>query len=76
MTSPLDSATATVTKAIEADNEGKYEEAYALYSRALEQFLIALKWEKNPTSKEIIQSRVKGYMDRAEMLKKEIQKPK
>jgi vacuolar protein-sorting-associated protein 4 len=72
----LKSATETVTQAIEADNAGKYEEAYALYQRALEQFLVALKWEKNPTTKEIIQKRVVGYMDRAEMLKKEITKPK
>ncbi|KAH9260650.1 hypothetical protein BASA81_001117 [Batrachochytrium salamandrivorans] len=72
----LAKATEVVTKAIDADNAGNYEEAYQLYSRALEQFLVALKYEKNPTSKKLIQSRVMGYMDRAEMLKKELEKPK
>lgn len=72
----LAKATEVVTKAIDADNAGNYEEAYQLYSRALEQFLVALKYDKNPTSKKLIQSRVMGYMERAEMLKKELEKPK
>src|SRR5687767_13298709 len=71
----LKTATETVTAAIQADNEKKYEEAYALYQRALEQFMVAVKWEKNPTTKEIILKRVAGYMERAETLKKELTKP-
>jgi vacuolar protein-sorting-associated protein 4 len=69
-------ATDTVTLAIQADEDQKYAEAYNLYQRALEQFMVVLKYEKNPKMKEIIQKRVVGYMDRAEMLQKEISKPK
>lgn len=56
--------------AIEADNAQDYEKAFGLYQRALEIFMVALKWEKNPKSKEIIQARVVTYMDRAELLRK------
>ncbi|KAJ5989361.1 Vacuolar protein sorting-associated protein 4 [Penicillium waksmanii] len=38
----------TVKKAIENDNDGEYEKAYQLYYSALELFMLALKWEKNP----------------------------
>ena len=68
--STLQQATQTVTQAIDADNAGEYEKAISLYQRALEQFMIALKWEKNATSKEIIHKRVLGYLERAETLKK------
>lgn len=63
-------------EAIDADNAGNYEEAYQLYARALEQFLVALKYEKDPISKRIAQGRVLGYMERAEMLKQELERPK
>jgi len=76
MSDTLKAATETVTKAIEADNDKRYDEAYSLYQRALEQFMIAIKWEKNPTTKEIILKRVGTYMERAETLKKELSKPK
>ena len=72
MSDLLKGATETVTQAIAADNENDYEKAYSLYSRALEQFMVALKYEKNAKSKEIIMKRVTGYMDRAEQLKKAI----
>ena len=65
----LKQATETVTAAIKADTDGDFERAYQLYQRALEQFIVALKYEKNPKSKEIISKRVTGYMDRAEKLK-------
>lgn len=76
MSDTLKAATETVTAAIEADNAGEYDKAFGLYQRAIEQFLVALKWDKNPTSRGIIEKRVAGYMDRAELLKKEISKPK
>ncbi|KKK19315.1 putative vacuolar sorting ATPase Vps4 [Aspergillus ochraceoroseus] len=59
----------TVKKAIESDNEGEYEKAYQLYYSALELFMLALKWEKNPKSKEMIRAKTGEYMDRAEKLK-------
>ncbi|KAH8424007.1 Vacuolar protein sorting-associated protein 4 [Aspergillus melleus] len=59
----------TVKKAIENDNEGEYEKAYQLYYSSLELFMLALKWEKNPKSKEMIRAKTGEYMDRAEKLK-------
>ncbi|KAL5380724.1 Vacuolar protein sorting-associated protein 4 [Paraphaeosphaeria minitans] len=59
----------TVTKAIETDNAGEYEKAYQLYYSALELFMLALKWEKNQKSKEMIRGKVAEYMERAEKLK-------
>ncbi|KAJ5861494.1 uncharacterized protein N7529_008804 [Penicillium soppii] len=59
----------TVKKAIDDDNNGEYEKAYQTYYSALELFMLALKWEKNPKSKEMIRSKAGEYMDRAEKLK-------
>ncbi|KAL4871014.1 hypothetical protein BDV12DRAFT_184120 [Aspergillus spectabilis] len=59
----------TVKKAIESDNEGEYEKAYQLYYSALELFMLALKWEKNLKSKEMIRAKAGEYMERAEKLK-------
>jgi vacuolar protein-sorting-associated protein 4 len=58
-----------VRKAIEADNAGQYEKAYQMYYASLELFMLALKWEKNPKSKEMIRAKTGEYMDRAEKLK-------
>jgi vacuolar protein-sorting-associated protein 4 len=68
----LKQATETVQQAIDADNAQEYEKAYELYIKALEYFKVALKWDKNPTSKELITRKVGGYLDRAEQLKKAI----
>lgn len=65
----LGRAIETVKKAIENDNEGEYEKAYQMYYSALELFMLALKWEKNPRSKEMIRAKTGEYMDRAEKLK-------
>ena len=65
-----------VQQAIAADNDKDYEKAYGLYKQSLDHFLLALKYEKNKTAKEIIQKRVEGYMERAEMLKKVLQDQK
>lgn len=59
-----------VNKAIDADNKTEYEKALKLYDTSLEYFITGLKHEKNPAAKEMIQKRIKGYMDRAEILKK------
>lgn len=58
-----------VKKAIENDTAGEYEKAYQQYYNALELFMLALKWEKNARSKEMIRSKAGEYMARAEKLK-------
>ncbi|KAI4733981.1 AAA-domain-containing protein, partial [Aureobasidium sp. EXF-12298] len=58
-----------VKKAIEQDTAGEYEKAYQLYYQALELFMLALKWEKNAKSKEMIRAKAAEYMERAEKLK-------
>ncbi|KAK4235893.1 P-loop containing nucleoside triphosphate hydrolase protein [Achaetomium macrosporum] len=65
----LDRAIKQVRLAIDADNAAQYEKAYQLYYQSLELFMLALKWEKNPKSKEMIRSKTAEYMDRAEKLK-------
>lgn len=59
----------TVRRAIDADNGNQYDKAYQLYYQSLELFMLALKWEKNPKSKEMIRQKTGEYMDRAEKLK-------
>ncbi|KAK4166917.1 P-loop containing nucleoside triphosphate hydrolase protein [Cladorrhinum sp. PSN259] len=68
----LDRAIKQVRVAIDADNAGQYEKAYQLYYQSLELFMLALKWEKNPKSKEMIRAKTGEYMDRAEKLKAHI----
>ncbi|QIX00595.1 hypothetical protein AMS68_006112 [Peltaster fructicola] len=58
-----------VKKAIEQDNDGECEKAYQMYYQALELFMLALKWEKNQKSKEMIRAKAGEYMERAEKLK-------
>lgn len=62
----------TVKKAIELDNSGTYDQAYQQYYAALELFMLALKWEKNAKSKEMIRAKTGEYMERAEKLKAHI----
>ncbi|KAJ4287111.1 Vacuolar protein sorting-associated protein 4 [Collariella sp. IMI 366227] len=65
----LDRAIKQVRLAIDADNAAQYDKAYQLYYQSLELFMLALKWEKNPKSKEMIRAKTGEYMDRAEKLK-------
>ncbi|KAF2000468.1 vacuolar protein sorting-associated protein-like protein VPS4 [Amniculicola lignicola CBS 123094] len=65
----LGRAIESVKKAIETDTAGDYEKAYQMYYSALELFMLALKWEKNQKSKEMIRGKVAEYMERAEKLK-------
>jgi vacuolar protein-sorting-associated protein 4 len=58
-----------VKKAIEQDTAGEYDKAYQLYYQALELFMLALKWEKNQKSKDMIRQKAGEYMERAEKLK-------
>ena len=59
-----------VTKAIQHDNAGEYEEAYKEYKKSLEYMINAIKFEKNPSTKETLTERFNGYYARAEQLKK------
>ena len=61
-----------VKRAIESDTSQDYEKAYQLYYSALELFMLALKWEKNPKSKEMIRTKAGEYMERAEKLKQHL----
>ncbi|KAI5806326.1 P-loop containing nucleoside triphosphate hydrolase protein [Geopyxis carbonaria] len=61
-----------VKKAIEEDSAGNYEQAYQQYYAALECFMLALKWEKNARSKEMIRAKANEYMERAEKLKQHL----
>ncbi|KAK4195301.1 P-loop containing nucleoside triphosphate hydrolase protein [Triangularia verruculosa] len=65
----LDRAIKQVRTAIDADNAAQYEKAYQLYYASLELFMLALKWEKNLKSKDMIRAKTAEYMDRAEKLK-------
>lgn len=65
-----------VKKAIEEDTAGNYEVAYQQYYQALECFMLALKWEKNPRMKESIRAKAGEYMERAEKLKRHLNESK
>lgn len=68
----LGRAIGVVQKAIELDTAGDYEKAYQQYYASLELFMLALKWEKNAKSKEMIRGKAGEYMDRAEKLKEHL----
>lgn len=65
----LPKAIEIVKKATEEDTAEHYEEAYRLYLSALEYFMAAMKYEKNPKTKESIRLKCGEYMQRAESLK-------
>ncbi|CAN6662072.1 vacuolar protein sorting-associated protein 4 [Trichomonascus vanleenenianus] len=70
----LQKAIDIVQRAIEADTAGRYDEAYKQYFNGLEYFIMAIKYEKNPRSKELIRSKLTEYMSRAEQLKDHLEK--
>ncbi|KAI6203507.1 Vesicle-fusing ATPase [Aphelenchoides besseyi] len=60
-----------VQRATDEDRRKNYREALNLYSHGCEYFMHALKYEtQTERQKEVIRDRLKGYVDRAEMLKK------
>lgn len=63
-----------VQKAIDADTATRYEEAYKLYYNGLDYLMLALKYEKNQRSKELIKSKFTEYLTRAEQLKEHLEK--
>jgi MIT (microtubule interacting and transport) domain len=58
-----------VGQAVEFDNQGQYDQAFDYYYKALEQFALHCKYDKNPSSKAQIQNKMREYMARAEYLK-------
>ncbi|CAI5759749.1 unnamed protein product [Candida verbasci] len=63
-----------VQKAIDADTATRYEEAYKLYYNGLDYLMLAIKYEKNPKSKELVKSKFTEYLTRAEQLKEHLEK--
>eukprot|EP00924_Labyrinthula_sp_SR-Ha-C_P004051 maker-scaffold_3-augustus-gene-12.9-mRNA-1 protein AED:0.08 eAED:0.08 QI:89/1/1/1/0.5/0.33/3/552/446 len=72
----LKKASETIAEAIELDSAGDYEKAYMKYQRALEQFIVAIKYERNEATKKILTKKVEEYMARAEALKASIKEGK
>ncbi|VEU23292.1 DEKNAAC104421 [Brettanomyces naardenensis] len=68
----LDKGVDLVKKAIEADGETRYEDAYKLYYNGLDYLMLAMKYEKNPKSKETIRAKFTEYLTRAEQLKEHL----
>jgi len=73
--SALGKAIELVTRATEEDKNKNYREALNLYSHGCEYFMHALKYETHgERQKETIRERLKSYVDRAEQLKKFLDK--
>jgi len=73
----LNKAIEIVKQATEKDQAKEYEEAYALYHRALDYFMLYLKHDKNEKLKAMVRKKVDEYLKRAEELKQIIDgKPK
>lgn len=68
MSALLQKATDTVNQAIQHDRLKEYPLAFEKYRSALEQFLIVMKYEKNPVAKRVMASKITMYLDRAEEL--------
>ncbi|QLG72254.1 hypothetical protein HG535_0C06090 [Zygotorulaspora mrakii] len=62
-----------IQKAIDLDTATQYEEAYTSYYNGLDYLMLALKYEKNPKSKELIRAKFTEYLNRAEQLKKHLE---
>ncbi|TRM65144.1 AAA-domain-containing protein [Schizophyllum amplum] len=76
MSANLDRAIDMVKSAIDEDVKQHYEEAYKLYQNALDYFMLALKYEKNTKSKELIRNKIVEYIQRAETLKEHLESAK
>lgn len=61
-----------VQKAIDYDTATQYENAYTAYYNGLDYLMLALKYEKNEKSKELIRAKFTEYLQRAEQLKQHL----
>lgn len=68
-----DQGVATIKRAVELDGED-YNEAFKMYVNGVGQLLVAIKYEKNTMSKNIMMNMVNGYITRAEMIKTELKR--
>lgn len=62
-----------IQKAIDFDTATQYEEAYTAYYNGLDYLMLALKYEKNPKSKDLIRTKFTEYLNRAEQLKQHLE---
>lgn len=62
-----------IQKAIDLDTATQYDEAYTSYYNGLDYLMLALKYEKNPKSKELIRAKFTEYLNRAEQLKQHLE---
>ncbi|KAK1442263.1 AAA domain-containing protein [Babesia gibsoni] len=62
-------AIALSQQAVELDNAKRYREAFDCYLRALDQWALVCKYQKNPVLHERFLSKMKEYVERAEALK-------
>jgi len=72
----LNKAIEIVKQATEKDEAKQYEEAYSLYQKALDYFMLYLKHDKNEKLKAMVRRKVDEYLKRAEELRKTIEQPK
>lgn len=62
-----------IQKAIDLDTATQYEEAYTAYYNGLDYLMLALKYEKNAKSKDLIRAKFTEYLNRAEQLKEHLE---
>ncbi|CAL9729798.1 vacuolar protein sorting-associated protein 4 [Monosporozyma unispora] len=62
-----------IQHAIDLDTATQYEEAYTAYYNGLDYLMLALKYEKNPKSKDLIRAKFSEYLNRAEQLKEHLE---
>ncbi|KAH8990539.1 hypothetical protein EDB92DRAFT_1864360 [Lactarius akahatsu] len=72
---PLERAIELVQIVIDEDKKQNYPEAYKQYQNALDDFMLALKYEKNEQSKSLIRGKIAEYQGRSEQLKDHIGLP-
>ncbi|EDO18370.1 hypothetical protein Kpol_1013p42 [Vanderwaltozyma polyspora DSM 70294] len=63
-----------IQKAVDFDTATQYSEAYTAYYNGLDYLMLALKYEKNPKSKDLIRAKFTEYLNRAEQLKEHLEK--
>lgn len=62
-----------IQKAIDYDTSTQYRDAYTAYYNGLDYLMLALKYEKNPKSKDLIRTKLTEYLERAEKLKEHLE---
>lgn len=59
-------------QAVEADRAGRLNDALSMYLKGLEYFLVALRMEKNPRTKHLVNAKLREYLSRAEQIKQQL----